>query len=353
MWGGDENWTVNLAKGLKDKGHHVVISCPPGSETLQRSEEKGIETFGFHIGPDIAIWKIPPFVKYLKKNKFEVLLCVQNRDMKIGALAARIAGVPAIFGRQGQVTIRRSLQHKIVFTRYIDGIITNTNSIKEYYSDFGWFSDDFIKVVYDGLILAGDVSKIDLHKEFGLKPNSPVIISTGRLVEQKRFDLLVEVAAIIKQKGLDWQIVVVGKGRLENDLRKYADRLEVSDFVKFVGFRDDVLSLVNSADIFVLSSDYEGMSNSLREAMAVGTACVATDVFGVDELFQKGKSGIMVNQGDATQLFEAIEQLIHNPELKNKIERNSAELLRTSFTMDQMVDHIEQIFQNQISRKRK
>jgi len=49
-WGGDENWTVNLAQGLKEKGHHVVISCRPDSATRIKSEERGIETFLFRIG---------------------------------------------------------------------------------------------------------------------------------------------------------------------------------------------------------------------------------------------------------------------------------------------------------------
>jgi len=352
VWGGDENWTVNLAKGLQVKGHHVVISCPPDSETLRRSEANGIETFALHIGPDIAFCKIPSFVKYLRKNKIEVLLCVQNRDMKIGALAGRIAGVPAIFGRQGLVTIRRKIDHKYVFTNFLDGIITNTKSIKEYYKEFGWFSDDFIKVVYDGLTPPSHISQIDLHKEFGLNNTSKVIISTGRLVEQKRFDLLIEVAAMIKQENLDWQIIVVGKGRLEMKLKDKVRQFQVEDIIKFVGFREDVLSLVNFADIFVLSSDFEGMSNSLKEAMAIGTACVATDVFGVDELFQNGKSGFMVKKGDPKAIFKGIKTLIDNPELKNNIEKNGAKFIQQAFTMRQMIDHVESIFEEQLAKRK-
>ena len=352
VWGGDENWTINLAKGLQAKGHFVVVACPPASETLQRADERGIETLAFDIGPDIAFWKIPSFVNFLKKNKIEVLLCVQNRDMKIGALAGRIAGIPAILGRQGQVTIRRNFHHKLVFTKFIDGIITNTKSIKEYYKDFQWFSEDFIKVVYDGLTLPTDTRDADIHDEFDLNPSSKVIISTGRLVEQKRFDLLVEVAQMIKLKDLDWRIIIVGKGRLEAKLKNQADQLKVNEIIKFVGFRDDVLPLVKSADIFILSSDFEGMSNSLKEAMALGKACVATDVFGVSELFQEGRSGIMVKKGDPEALFNGIKKLIDNPKQKEEMEKNSSEFIKKTFSMQKMIDQIEAIFETQLNKQK-
>ena len=352
VWGGDENWTVNLGKGLMDKGHHVVISCPPGSETQQRAEERGLITFPFHIGPDIAFWKIPPFQKYLKNHKIEVLLAVQNRDVKIGALAARLAGIPAIFGRQGLNTIKKKFDHKIAFTRYLDGLITNTKSIKEFYEPYNWFSKDFIHVVYDGLTLPKDIPEIDLHHEFSLNPDSKVIIGTGRLAEQKRFDLLIKMAKLAKDEGLNWSILVAGTGNLSQKLNELVIEYSVEDIIKFVGFRSDVLTLMKSSDLFVLSSDSEGMSNALREAMAVGKACVATDVFGVSELFQEGESGIMVEKGNEVNIFNAIKEVFSNPELKLRIEKNGATLIKSSFTMQKMVDHVEKIFENQLAKNK-
>lgn len=353
IWGGDEKWTINVGKGLSERGHHVVISSRPGSETEKRAQENGLTIFPFHIGPDIAFWKIRPFQKYLKGNDIEVVLCVQNRNVKVGGLAARLAGIKAIFGRQGLNTInKKKLFHKIAWTRFVDGIITNTNSIKELYHNYRWFKDDFIHVVYDGLKLPDNLLKINLHKEFDLKPGSKVIIGTGRLGEQKRFDLLIEVAVMAKNQKSNWSIIVVGKGKLEMKLKKMATDFGVDHIIKFVGFRNDVLTLMNSADLFVLSSDYEGMSNALREAMAVGKACVATNVFGVDELFQNGKSGLKVKKGDSTAIYNAIENIFSNPNLKRNMEKNAADLIKSVFTMEKMIDNIEQLFIQQLEKNR-
>ncbi len=351
VWGGDEKWTINIGKGLSERGHNIVISSPPGSETEQKALENSLNIFPFHIGPDIAFWKILPFQKYLKNHGIEVVLCVQNRDVKIGALAARLAGIPAIFARQGLDTMKKQFLHKIAFTKYIDGIITNTNSIKKLYKSYNWFKKDFIHVVYDGLILPKILEKIDLHKEFNLISGSKVILGTGRLAEQKRFDLLVEVAVNAKKQSHNWSFIVAGTGKVEMELTKMAADFGVDDIIKFVGFRNDVLTLMNSADLFVLSSDSEGMSNALREAMAVGKACIATDVFGVDELFQKGKSGLMVNKGDPLALYDAIESIFANPDLKCKLENNAAKLIKSEFTLERMIDQVEQLFIQQLEKK--
>jgi len=352
IWGGDEKWTINVGKGLLQRGHYVVISCCPGSETEKKAIEQGLEVIPFNIGPDIAFWKIHPFQKMLRLHGIEAVLCVQNRDVKIGALAARLAGIPAIFARQGLATIKHKFFHKISYTKYIDGIITNTNSIKEYYQSYSWLSNDKIHVIYDGLELPENLEKIDLHKEFDLKPNAKVIIGTGRLAEQKRFDLLIEVAAMAKVNEQNWTIIIAGTGRLEKELKRLAHEAGVDDIIKFIGFRNDVLNLMYSSDLFVLSSDSEGMSNALKEAMAVGKPCVATDVFGVSELFEDGSSGLMVNKGDSKGIYDNIVLVFSDVTLKESLQKNAASLIKKSFTMDKMITEIEQLFESQLAAKK-
>jgi glycosyltransferase involved in cell wall biosynthesis len=351
IWGGDEKWTVNVGMGLKDKGHQVIIVCPKNSQTEQKAKEVGLATHPFQIGPDIAFWKIPSLMRLFKNNKIDVALCVQNRDVKIGALAAKLAGVPAVLARQGLDTVKKKIDHKIAFTKYIDGIITNTRSIKELYEGYGWFPENFIHVIYDGLTLPEHLLEIDIHNDLGLKKDSKVIIGTGRLSRQKRFDLLIKVAAKAKKQKLNWSIIIAGTGDLEVKLKQMITEYNVEDTVKLLGFRNDVLALMNASDLFVLSSDSEGMSNALREAMAVGKACVATDVFGVSELFQEGKSGIMVRRGGEDGIFQAIKSIFQDDLLKSELEKKASELIRTSFTMKSMIDQIEELFETQLAKK--
>lgn len=350
VWGGDEKWTVNIAKGLMDRGHYVLVACPGNSQTEQKAKGVGLPTHALHIGLDIAFWKIPSLIKLLKAQKIDIVVGVQNRDMKIGGLSARLARIPAIFGRQGLDTIKNKFDHKIVFTKFLDGIITNTRSIKQLYESYKWFPEKFIHVVYDGMTLPDQLTELDLHQEFNLIPESKVIIGTGRLARQKRFDLLIKMASMAKAEQLNWSIIIAGTGELENDLKAMIIKYNVEDMVKLIGFREDVLALMNSSDLFVLSSDSEGMSNALREAMAVGKACVATDVFGVEELFENGKSGIKVPKGDAQAIYIAVKSIFFNPELKRRIENSAKQIIQSKFTMNGMIDQIEHIFEDQLAK---
>jgi glycosyltransferase involved in cell wall biosynthesis len=345
IWGGDEKWVINLGKGIKDRGHFVVIASPKKSETFKKTNLNGLSAFPLTIGPDIAVWKIPSIIEAIKKNNIDTVLCVQNRDVKIGALAAKIAGVKVIFARQGLDTMKNSFGHKMVFTNLIDGLIVNTKSLKTLYDGYGWFSEEFVKVVYDGLTLPESIPTIDLHKQFKLKKASKVIIGTGRLAKQKRFDLLIKVAVKAKKNSKNWSIIVAGTGDLEKNLNAEAKKNAVDHMIKFIGFTDDVLSLMKSSDLFVLSSDSEGMSNALREAMAVGLPCVSTDVYGVEELFGDNENGIMVKRGDYESIYLAINSIFNNSELDNRLSMNAAELIKSSFTMSRMIDQVVELLQ--------
>ncbi len=350
-WGGGEKWTLTLALGLRDKGHFVVISARPYSETDKRARDHGLATAPFYIGPDIAFWKIIPFQKILRTHKIQVVVCCQNPDIKIGALAARLAGIPAIFARQGLARIRNTIEHQFIVTKYLDGIITNTLSIKKLYESYGWFPPDFIHTVYDGPEISIPPKQIDLHREFGLNKESKIIITAGRLDHQKRFDLLVDVAKLAKDHSYNWNIIVVGKGKLDHELKSRAASLQVEDIIRFIGFRTDVLDLYYSSDLFIMSSDSEGMSNSLREAMALGLPCISTDVYGVDELFENGRNGISVPRGDANGLFLAIEALFSDSERRRWLGENARKRIATSFNNTVMIKRVEEIFINQLNSR--
>jgi glycosyltransferase involved in cell wall biosynthesis len=343
-WGGDEKWTINTGKGLKAKGHEVVIASKPGHETESRALENGLEIFPLDIGPDIAYWKIPGIKRYIKKQGFDVVVCVQNRDIKIAALAAKLAGVKLVLGRQALDAMKQRLYHRLAFTKFVDGIITNTHALKKLYMSYGWFQDDFIHPVHDGMEIQENVEDIDLRKEFNLPDDSVVLVGAGRIVHQKGFDLLVEVAQMAKKENLNWRFIIVGEGQLEEQLKKVAVEFQVENHIQFIGFRKDVLPIMKAADLFVLSSRSESMTNVLREAMSVNTACVATDVYGISELIEHKESGFIVEPFSSKAIFDGIKQVLSNPELKTKIERNSLRRIEEGFTMERMINDIEALF---------
>ena len=352
VWGGCERWSVQVGRLLKERGHQIVISSRPGSITEQRAIENGLDIFAFDLHADIYFWKIPRLVKYLKKNEIDVFVGVQTRDVKIGALAARIAKVPLVFARNGLDIVKRKLYHKIAYTKYIDGITTNTFALKDIYMSYGYFKEDFIHPIHDGFEFLGEVEDVDLKKTFDLPKDSKVMVGVGRVAHQKGFDILIEVAKMAKDQNKNWRFLVMGSGPLEEKLISLTHTLQVNDYIKFIGFRKDVLPIMKAADLFVLSSRAESMTNVLREAMSVETACVTTDVMGVrGELIEHEEHGYIVEPENPKAIYDAINYVLSKPELKAKMEKNGLQKVESSFPVEGMIDKIEKLFQDQLTKK--
>lgn len=343
---------IYAGKGLASKGHQVTIACLQKSIIEENSKKIGLNTWKFHIPLDLAFWKMSTLKKFLKRSKTDVLICCQNKDVKIGARAARQTGIKAIFARQGVQNLTNKRKYIVPFTRFIDGIITNTQSIKITYESFGWFPDNFIHVIYNGVKIPEFVDTLNIHKRFDISESSKVIFSAGRLDHQKGFDLLIEVAKMAKKKGLNWFFLIAGEGKIKSELNALADQKGVHEIVKFIGFSNEIPSLLKACDVFVLPSRYEGMPNALLEAMAMGKASIATNVNGAPELLEDGKSGFLVDSEKPTQIFERLMELLVNDVLRKSMENQALERVKHNFTFEKMTDNLEALLEKQISRSK-
>ncbi len=138
-----------------------------------------------------------------------------------------------------------------------------------------------------------------------------IILYTGRLAKQKSLpDLLRAINIILEKEKPNFQLLLVGDGAERANLIDMTSKLGIQEYVTFVGKVDDVKPYLKAADIFVLPSVSEGISNSLLEAMAVGLACVATDVSGSSEALDRGACGILVQPNNSEELAGALIHLI-------------------------------------------
>jgi len=137
--------------------------------------------------------------------------------------------------------------------------------------------------------------------------SGPHIIAAGRLSKQKGFDLLLEAMALVRKRVPGAHLTFLGEGPLDSELKAQTERLGLTDAVCFAGFQSNPYPYFKHADVFVLSSRYEGMPSVLLEALALGTFVVATDCpGGVREVLARTAAGELVRASDAQLLAEAI-----------------------------------------------
>jgi len=154
------------------------------------------------------------------------------------------------------------------------------------------------------------------REALGVPGDAIVVGAVGRLERQKRFELLMEAFAVLRERlpHLTLRLVIAGDGSLRTRLEQRRDELGLKDSCLLAGHRGDVALLHHAFDVFVQSSDYEGTPNAVLEAMAFETPLVATDVGGTRELVDHQRHGLIIAPGQVSTLAEAIGQVIADPD---------------------------------------
>jgi glycosyltransferase involved in cell wall biosynthesis len=161
--------------------------------------------------------------------------------------------------------------------------------------------------------LETDGNRNSLCEQIGIEPHSSLILSVGRLVEQKGHTYLLDAAQSVVSVFSKAHFLIAGEGELRNRLEQQVVRLGLKANIHFLGSRADVPELLAATDLFVLPSLWEGLSVALLEAMVAGKPIVATAVSGTTEVMNPGETGVLVRPGNSQALADAILRLLENP----------------------------------------
>jgi glycosyltransferase involved in cell wall biosynthesis len=157
---------------------------------------------------------------------------------------------------------------------------------------------------------------------------APVLVACGRLVPQKAYPVLLRALATVRER-VPARLRILGEGPLRDELGALAEVLGVADAVTFEGFRPDPSAYMAAADVFVLSSEYEGFGNVIVEAMAAGAPVVATDCpYGPGEILEGGRHGVLVPPGDPEALAGALLRVLGDDVLRTRLRASGRERAR-------------------------
>jgi glycosyltransferase involved in cell wall biosynthesis len=190
------------------------------------------------------------------------------------------------------------------------------------------------------------------REEEGFAAGDVLFVCVARFKPQKNLALLVEAFAQGPALEPRAHLLIVGHGELRRDLEKQIDALGLRENVHVLGVRSDVPALLHAADVFVLSSDWEGNPLSVMEAMAAGTPVISTAVGGVPELVDGGESGLLVPPGDARALGGAMQHLLENSEVRTAMGSASAKRATERFDLRVMTEAYEELYRATVAKSR-
>lgn len=180
-----------------------------------------------------------------------------------------------------------------------------------------------VKIQKKGIIIPNPVNPY-LPKPF-IGERKKVIISAGRLHPQKNFSMLINAFCLLHYEYPDYYLEIYGEGEERVRLEQMICRLEMQKYISLPGFTNNIHEIIRSSAIYVCSSDYEGISNSMLEALGMGVPTISTDcsVGGAREMIESGKNGLLVPVGDVEALYLAMKLLIEEPEFSINISQNA------------------------------
>lgn len=201
---------------------------------------------------------------------------------------------------------------------FADQVVVQTESNRAY----------FRKLTKKTTVIYNPVDLKDYTGIALMSKKEKMIVTAGRLMPQKNQKLLIDAFAVINEKYPEYRLVIYGEGSYRNELERYVKARELEEKIFFPGSVTDLYDKIKTAELFVLSSDYEGMPNALIEAMCLGLPVISTKVSGSTDLINHGKNGLLTEVGDSKGLVEAMEKMISDQDARKQMASEAVQLAK-------------------------
>ena len=313
--GGAERVAAHLANYLAGKGNKVLYIC--AYSTVEEDSHDG-----YHLDDSVSVRYIPVksksgMVRFLKRN-IRIMRAARafSPDYVLSlisyeAVLTAMSGLPLIYSLRNnpETCMSQGFRSKLIEIMFAKSrkIVFQSQGAQNY------FRDRYLEksVVIPNPIRTEDLPLWTEHK------HEKKIVTACRLNAQKNLPMLVQAFSGVHRKYPEYTLEIYGKGELQSALQEQIRSLNAEDYILLKGFTPDIHTIMAEASGFVLSSDYEGLSNSMLEALCIGVPCVCTDCppGSAREFITSGENGFLSRVGDAQDMEEKICALIENEEL--------------------------------------
>jgi glycosyltransferase involved in cell wall biosynthesis len=224
-------------------------------------------------------------------------------------------------------------------------VVLNRQMTKELRTIF--YNDDFMVPIPNGVDLNTYRKNNDcrtLKSTLGIGEEK-IILYTGRLSQEKGVDFLIRAYATLPVSVLA-RLYILGDGPERHRLLNRIEEQQLGKRVIMIPGVDDVLSFLQISDVFVMPSHFEGLSNSILEAMACGVPVIATRVTGNVDLIEDGVTGLLVSPGDVQELAGALLTILANPEKGKDLARRALEMVQHNYNLNTMVERYSNLYKS-------
>lgn len=343
-YGGQERYLHRLMLEMRKRGHDVEMLCQPDAQISQYLRQDGFVVHTVLMRKGWCFWRnLVKVTRFLRKNRYDIVNTNSRIDTLQVGLPARIARIPLVVRSRH---LARPIGSLLSYSWIPQRLITVSEFVRRQITDRG-IPADHVGIVPPAVALPDPLPSQKLRAELGLDDSATIVGSIAVLRPPKGMDTLVTAMVPLLLDDASLHLVIVGSGEMLPALKQQVAREQVHDQVHFMGERNDVPELIGDFDIFALATHIEASGTAVAEAGAASVPVVVTDVGGVAEMLNPGKSGLLVPLGDTQALTKAIQTLVADPDLRRRMGRAGYQYCITDkrFVLEMMGKETERHYQ--------
>lgn len=344
-WRGGEQQLLLLAAGLRRRGHTSLVACAPDGILAERARADGLMTYPLRALTEWDPWAIWQLRGWLRRTQVHLVHAHTAHTAALAALAVRGTPVKLVVSRRVDFPLRGAMLSRWKYGQ-ADRIIAVSEAVRRILVS-GGVRGDRVVVVPDGVGCTEASPWVThggpLRDQLMVNAETLLVGIVAALAPHKDYPTFLRAAQQVAAQDPSVHFVIVGEGPLRFSLEAETNHLGLASRVHFLGFREDVRSLMMAFDIVVLSSKEEGLGSVLLEAMSLGKPIAATAAGGIPEIVADGETGILAPPRDPQALAEAILRLLRDPRLRERL-GSAARTAVQRFSVNRMVESTERVY---------
>lgn len=352
-FGGLEQVIYNLCRFCNQKLFKITVCCLERDGFLAKEIKKlgiAVESCTYRTGIKKYLRALE-VQKLLKKHRTDIVHTHNTTAYLDGIVAAKFAHVPIII-HTDHCRLYPDKKRYMIAERIASMLSTKIVAVSKHTkSDLEkWekIKSEKIIIIYNGIPQFPEYQLKNLNKkirfELGIDDNNMIVGSVGRLEAQKNYDLLIKAASIMCQKIANVKFVIIGDGSKRLELEKLIREQGLQNRIILAGWKTNIIDYIKNFDIFVMTSNFEGMPIVLLEAMATKKPIIATNVGGVPEMIESGKNGNIVLSHNPVQFADEIQNLLTDKSSLKRYGENGYQIFANKFTVEKMIQQYEHLY---------
>jgi len=350
---GAERWILALARHLpKDQIRcDLAVTLENNSKDLElvKKYRQGYgETFEIPMSNRFDLGVIKKLVSLIKERDIDIIHTHGYKSDILGVIAARKAGIKCIVTPHGFENVKDPKLRLFIWLGckamgFADRVVPLSPQLMD---DSRGMGVKEVKLLYiqNGVDLSEVEEQRLLKNPFKHLDGEKRIGFIGQLISRKNvFDIL-DIFENLSTKHNNLRLIFVGDGDQRAELESFAEKLASYAKIDFLGFRDDRLELLQSFDLFVMTSTLEGIPRCLMEACAMGVPVAAYDIPGIDQLITHEKTGLLATLGDTKTLSLYWEKLLFDNQSAMDLAENARQYVQTHYSAQRMADEYLELF---------